>query len=72
MAALDWIIVAAFLALNLGIGFWYSRRASKSVEDFFVGGRTIPWWLAGTAILLVTMALLFGRFAPETYRGGRF
>ena len=28
--------------------------------------------LAGTAILLVTMALLFGRFAPETYRAGRF
>lgn len=59
MAALDWIIVAAFLALNLGIGFWYSRRASKSVEDFFVGGRTIPWWLAGTAILT-------GSFASDT------
>jgi SSS family solute:Na+ symporter len=59
VAALDWIIVAAFLALNLGIGFWYSRRASKSVEDFFVGGRTIPWWLAGTAILT-------GSFASDT------
>ena len=59
MAALDWIIVAAFLALVLGIGFWYSRRASKSVEDFFVGGRTIPWWLAGTAILT-------GSFASDT------
>ncbi len=59
MAALDWIIVAAFLALVLGIGFWYSRRASKSVEDFFVGGRSIPWWLAGTAILT-------GSFASDT------
>jgi solute:Na+ symporter, SSS family len=59
VAALDWIIVAAFLALVLGIGFWYSRRASKSVEDFFVGGRTIPWWLAGTAILT-------GSFASDT------
>jgi SSS family solute:Na+ symporter len=59
VAALDWIIVAAFLVLVLGIGFWFSRRASRSVEDFFVGGRTIPWWLAGTAILT-------GSFASDT------
>ena len=59
MAVLDWIIVAAFLALVLGIGFWFSRRASGSVEDFFVGGRSIPWWLAGTAILT-------GSFASDT------
>jgi len=59
VAALDWIVVAAFLALVLGLGFWYSRRASQSVEDFFVGGRTIPWWLAGTAILT-------GSFASDT------
>jgi solute:Na+ symporter, SSS family len=59
VAALDWIIVAAFLSLVIGIGFWYSRRASQSVEDFFVGGRSIPWWLAGTAILT-------GSFASDT------
>lgn len=59
MAALDWTIVAAFLALVLGLGFWYSRRASQSVEHFFVGGRGIPWWLAGTAILT-------GSFASDT------
>ena len=59
MAALDWIIVAAFLALVVGLGFWWSRRASGSVEDFFVGGRSIPWWLAGTAILT-------GSFASDT------
>lgn len=59
MAALDWIIVAAFLSLVVGLGFWYSRRASQSVEHFFVGGRGIPWWLAGTAILT-------GSFASDT------
>jgi len=59
VAALDWTIVAAFLALVLGLGFWYSRRASQSVEHFFVGGRGIPWWLAGTAILT-------GSFASDT------
>jgi solute:Na+ symporter, SSS family len=59
MALVDWLIVAAFLAFNVGIGLWFSRRAGKSVDDFFVGGRSMPWWLAGTAILT-------GSFASDT------
>ena len=47
MRPLDWGVVATYMALTLAIGLWLSRRASRSLEDFFVGGRSIPWWLAG-------------------------
>ena len=46
----DWIVVALYGAVTLGIGLGLARRAGRSVEDYFVAGRSLPWWLAGTSI----------------------
>src|SRR5919205_564135 len=54
MHLLDWVVVAVYMALTLAIGLWLSRRASRSLEDFFVGGRSIPWWLAGASMAAIT------------------
>lgn len=54
MRTLDWLVVTVYLVLTLAIGLWLSRRASRSLEDFFVGGRTIPWWLAGASMAAIT------------------
>ncbi len=54
MALLDWIVVIAYMALTLAVGLVLSRRASRSLEEFFVGGRSIPWWLAGTSMAAIT------------------
>jgi SSS family solute:Na+ symporter len=56
MTWIDWAIVAATLLGASGIGLWFTKRASKSAEDFFVGGRSVPWWLAGTSILSTSFA----------------
>ncbi len=56
MAVIDWIVVAAFIAGVTGIGLWFTRRASKSMDEYFVAGRTIPWWLAGTSMLATSFA----------------
>ena len=56
MALCDWIIVALFLLGVLGGGLWFSRRASGSLENFFLSGRPLPWWLAGTSILATSFA----------------
>ena len=52
----DWIVIAAYFALNLGIGFYYYRRASGDIDEFFVSGRNVPWWLAGTSMVATTFA----------------
>ena len=54
MHTLDWLVVAVYMAITLALGLWLSRRASRSIEEFFVGGRSIPWWLAGTSMAAIT------------------
>lgn len=56
MNALDWTIVAAFSALTIGLGLWLSRRAGRSTDDYFLSGRTLPWWLAGTSMVATSFA----------------
>jgi Na+/proline symporter len=53
---LDWIIIAAYCAFNLLIGIYYSRRARGSTSEFFLSGRDVPWWLAGTSMVATTFA----------------
>ena len=49
--------MGGYLALTFGVGLWLSRRASGSVVDFFVGGRALPWWLAGTSMAATTFSV---------------
>ena len=54
MRALDWLVVAVYLAGTLVLGVWLARRGSRSLAEFFVGGRSIPWWLAGASMAATT------------------
>ncbi len=53
---LDWAVVAAYFLINIGIGFYYKKRAGSSVDEFFLSGRDVPWWLAGTSMVATTFA----------------
>jgi solute:Na+ symporter, SSS family len=53
---LDWLVVALYFLFNLGIGLYYKSRAGKSVNEFFLSGRNVPWWLAGTSMVATTFA----------------
>lgn len=44
---LDTAILVAYVVATLGLGFWISRRASKSLDTYFLGGNTIPWYMLG-------------------------
>ncbi|NNK64229.1 MAG: TonB-dependent receptor plug domain-containing protein, partial [Gemmatimonadetes bacterium] len=57
MTSLDLWIVAGYLVASLLVGIALARRASGSLEDFFVGGRTLPWWLAGTSMAATTFSI---------------
>jgi solute:Na+ symporter, SSS family len=53
---LDWLVIVAYLLFNLLIGLYYRSKASGSTEDFFVSGRDVSWWLAGTSMVATTFA----------------
>src|SRR5512141_757041 len=52
----DWSVIAGYFAINFLIGLWYRRRASGSTQEFFVSGRNVSWWLAGTSMVATTFA----------------
>ncbi len=56
LTAVDWLVIAAYFALNLAIGLYYARRARGSTTEFFLSGRNVPWWLAGTSMVATTFA----------------
>ncbi|MCB9743798.1 MAG: Na+:solute symporter [Alphaproteobacteria bacterium] len=56
MSTLDYAVILAYLIGALLIGVAVSRRASRSSEEYFVAGRSLPWWLAGTSMVATTFA----------------
>jgi SSS family solute:Na+ symporter len=52
----DWLAIAVYFLANILIGLYYRKRATRSTEDFFVGGRKVTWWLAGTSMVATTFA----------------
>ena len=50
LTTIDWVVVAIYGTITLAIGLGLAKRAGRSVEDYFVAGRSLPWWLAGTSI----------------------
>ncbi|MFZ1292244.1 MAG: sodium:solute symporter family protein [Melioribacteraceae bacterium] len=59
MGALNWIdilVIVAFFIIIFGIAAYYSKQAGKSTGDFFLSGRNMPWYIAGTAMVATTFA----------------
>jgi len=56
LTPLDWSVVALYFLFNLSIGLYYRTRAKSSVDEFFLSGRDVPWWLAGTSMVATTFA----------------
>lgn len=53
---IDWIIVAAFFLIVMGIGWVASKTAGKDTTEFFLGGRGMPWWLLGISMVACTFS----------------
>lgn len=53
---LDWSIIIASLVFSLIIGLYFTRRASKSLSEFFTAEGSLPWWLVGTSMVATTFA----------------
>jgi SSS family solute:Na+ symporter len=56
LAWLDWLVVFAYVAFALWVGVRFTGRASEGVNEFFLSGRRLPWWMAGTSMVATTFA----------------
>jgi solute:Na+ symporter, SSS family len=56
LTTVDWAVVALYFLFNLAIGFYYKSKAGSSMDEFFLSGRNVPWWLAGTSMVATTFA----------------
>jgi SSS family solute:Na+ symporter len=56
LALWDWVIIAAYFVASAAIGLAYTRKAGQSLDEYFVSGRALPWWLAGTSMVATTFS----------------
>jgi solute:Na+ symporter, SSS family len=56
LATLDWLIIFLFFAISLGIGIYVSKTSGKSANEFFLSGRSMPWWLLGLSMVATTFS----------------
>ncbi len=53
---IDWILIVAYFVFSVGIALLYAKRAGKNLGEFFLGGRSLPWYLAGISMVATTFA----------------
>src|ERR1700684_1524976 len=56
LTLLDWTVIAGYLLLMLLLGLYFQRRSGQNTEEYFVSGRQVTWWLAGTSMVATTFA----------------
>lgn len=56
LATLDWLIIIVYFAITLAVGLLVSRRSGQNTSQFFLSGRTMPWWLLGFSMVATTFS----------------
>lgn len=65
LETMDWVIISIFFMVSLVVGIIVSKRAGSSFSEFFLSGRTMPWWLLGISMVATT----FSSSAPNLVTG---
>ena len=53
---IDWLIIFLFFAISLGIGIYVSNSSGKCANEYFLSGRSMPWWLLGLSMVATTFS----------------
>src|SRR5436305_9556889 len=56
LTLLDWSAIVGYLLITIVLGLYFRSRSGKSVDDYFLSGRNVSWWLAGTSMVATTFA----------------
>ncbi len=64
MTLYDWLAILLYLGSTIAIGLWLSRK-QDDLEDYFLGGRSIPWWAALLSMVATETSAATFLGAPE-------
>ncbi len=67
---LDWAVVAVYGVVALAVGLMFTRRAGQGVQEFFLSGRKLPWWLLGTSMVATTFSTDTPNLVTDLVRNG--
>jgi solute:Na+ symporter, SSS family len=70
LTTLDWIVIATYAVLALATGLYFARRAGRETQEFFLGGRSMPWWLLGTSMVATTFSTDTPNLVTDLVRTG--
>ena len=56
LSTFDIVLIIAFLAITLFIGIYVSKQSGKSSVEYFLSGRSMPWWLLGVSMVATTFS----------------
>ena len=70
LTTLDWLVFAAYGAVALATGLYFARRAGSGVQEFFLSGRKLPWWLLGTSMVATTFSTDTPNLVTDLVRTG--
>lgn len=62
---IDWLVIAIYFTVCIVVGLYFVKRASGNTDDYFLAGRKLPWWIAGTSIV----ATMFAADTPLFHTG---
>ncbi|KPJ95819.1 MAG: Na+:solute symporter [Gemmatimonas sp. SG8_17] len=66
----DWLVVLLYGLVALTAGVVFARRAGKTLQDFFLSGRKLPWWLLGTSMVATTFSTDTPNLVTDIVRTG--
>ena len=52
----DILLILGYFTLTIGVGLFAARRAGRSSSEFFLSGRSMPWWLLGMSMVATTFS----------------
>ena len=70
LQGIDWVVVAVYGAATLVIGLVFTKRAGRSLEQYFLSGRKLPWWLLGTSMVATTFSTDTPNLVTDLVRSG--
>jgi len=56
LSILDYVLIILFFTITLAIGIYVSKQSGKNTSEFFLSGRTMPWWLLGISMVATTFS----------------